>query len=132
METLAQELIRGIDIICLNFHYNKDENIFLKSIELADRIQRFCGSFLQGNIYGMEDEEYQNFGQFVIHVLEDYLEALEQKDSIFLVDTLDHGLRDLVNIYISDERERKEVEEKEEESIEKVDNMEECEEIGNE
>ncbi len=103
MEALAEELRRGIGMICVNYYYQKDEEILLKAKVLGERIRRFCSSFLEGNIYGMEDEEYRNLERYVIQVLEDYLDALEQWDPVSMVDTLDYGLRELVNIYIDKE-----------------------------
>lgn len=103
MEVLARELERGIDIICMDYYYQKDENIFPKAKALAGRIQEFCGSFLQGNIYGMEEEEYRALSQYVMEVMEDYLEALAQQDLVYMLDTLDYGLRELVNIYLEKE-----------------------------
>lgn len=105
METLARELERGVDIICVGYHYYKDEDIFPKARVLADRIQKFCGSFLQGDIYGLGEEEYQALKEYVIGVLEDYLEALEKRDVVYMLDTLDYGLRELLNIYIDKEKE---------------------------
>lgn len=103
MKTLARELKCGIDIICMGYYYHKETNVILKARELANRIQRFCGSFLQGNIYGMQEEEYQSLQKYVLEVLEDYLEAIEQRDLVFMLDTLYYGLRELVNIYIEAE-----------------------------
>lgn len=103
MEALAKELRAGIDITCATYHYYKDEKVLIKAIGLAERIQQFCGTFLQGNIYGMEEEEYLELQDYVIQVLKDYLEAVEQKDLLYILDTLDHGLRELVEIYIDDE-----------------------------
>ena len=99
MEALARELRCGIDITCGAYYYHKDENVLLKGVALAERIQKFCGAFLQGNIYGMEDAEYQKFQAFVIGVLEDYLEVAKERDLVYMLDTLDHGLRELVDIY---------------------------------
>lgn len=100
MEKLAKTISNKIDNICGGYHYYKDENVLERSRELAGEIQQFCGFFLQGNIFGMEDLEYQNLQQFVIEVLEDYMEALKQQDFIYMLDTLDYGLRELLNLYI--------------------------------
>ena len=56
MEALARELKCGIDIICMGYYYHKETNVILKARELADRVSRFCGAFLQGNIYDMDEE----------------------------------------------------------------------------
>ena len=50
----------------------------------------------------MEEEEYASLQRFVIDVLTDYLESLQQRDTVLMLDTLDYGLRELINIYIED------------------------------
>lgn len=105
MEQLALELRRGIDIICVTYYFKKEENVIEKAVVLAEKIRKFCGSFLQGNIYGMEDGEYEELKNYVVGVLEDYLEAIEQQDAVYMVDTLDHGLRTLAEIYMDDAKE---------------------------
>lgn len=100
MEKLAKTIRDKIDNICGRFHYFKDQNVLNRSQELAPEIQQFCSYFLQGNIFGMEEDEYIEFRQYVIQVLEDYLEAVEQQDIVYMLDTLDYGLRELLNIFI--------------------------------
>lgn len=102
MEELALQIRNRIDNICGGFHYYKDENVLNRSQKLAGDIQQFCGFFLQGNIFGMEETEYQQLQQYVIGVLEDYMEAVRQQDMVYMLDTLDYGLRELLNIYIED------------------------------
>lgn len=105
MEALAKELQCGIDIICGTFYFHKDENVLLKAMALTERIEEFCGSFLRGNIYGMEEMEYQGLKEYVLGVLEDFLKALDQRDTVYMLDTLDYGLRELINIYIDETEE---------------------------
>lgn len=105
MKALARELQCGIDLICGTYYYRKDEEILLKALGMAERIRRFCGVFLQGNIFGIEESEYQDLQKYVYQALEDFLEAVEQKDAIYMLDTLDYGLRELVNIYMEEEDE---------------------------
>lgn len=102
MEKLALKLREKIDTICYSFHYHKDNNVLKKGWELADEIKVFCSYFLQGNIFGMEEREYLDFQQYVLQVLKDYMEAVEQQDEVLMLDTLDYGLRELVNIYIDE------------------------------
>lgn len=100
MEKLAKTISNKIDNICGGYHYYKDENVLERSRDLAGEIQQFCGVFLQGNIFGMEEEEYRGLRQFVIEVLEDYMEGVRQRDLVLMLDTLDYGLRELLNLYI--------------------------------
>ncbi len=107
MEALAQELRREIDIICGKYHYAKIDNVIEEAIKLAERMQQFCGRFLQDNIYDTEEKEYQDFQTYVLQVLEDYLNAVKYKDDVWMLDTLDYGLRELLNIYIDEDAEEK-------------------------
>ena len=100
MEELARQLSEKIDIICGEYHFNKNDNVLEPSQELAGDIKNFCAYFLQGNIFGMAEEEYATFVQYIIQVLEDYMEAVKQQDMIYMLDTLDYGLRELLNIYM--------------------------------
>lgn len=100
MEALAKELIQEIDTVCEGYHYYKDEEIVMeKAPEFVPKIEQFCSFFLQGNIFGMQEEEYLELQNYVVGVLRDYAEALEQRDLVYILDTLDYGLRELLNIY---------------------------------
>lgn len=99
METLAKQLNSKIDAICEGY-YDYKEDILNQSRGLADEIRQYCAYFLQGNIFGMEEKEYAEFGHYVLQVLEDYMEAVKQQDMLYMLDTLDNGLRELLNIYI--------------------------------
>lgn len=99
MEEKAKELWVIIDTVCGGYHIYKDEKVIEKVRKAAGKIQEYCAFFLQGNIFGMEEEEYQKLYRYVVQVLEDFVEALEQGDTIWILDTLDYGLRELVDIY---------------------------------
>lgn len=101
MEELAKELRNKIDTICGRYHYYKDGTVLEKSLGLAVDIRQYCSYFLQGNIFGLEDAEYTELQLYVMQVLKDYMEALEQKDLVYMLDTLDYGLRELLNFYIN-------------------------------
>ena len=105
MEELAKGLRQEIDQICGGYHYYKDENVIENARKLSGEIQEFCGFFLQGNMFGMEEEEYVELQNYVVQVLKDYVEALEREDLVFMLDTLDYGLRELLDIYIEDDAE---------------------------
>ena len=67
--------------VAVNF---KNENVIEKAKEIIPTIQKFCTGFLQGNSYGISEEEYQNLQVFVIDVLKDYVAAIEQEDVCLL------------------------------------------------
>ena len=102
MRALAAELREKIDGICIEYHYFKNENVIEKAKEIIPT------GFLQGNSYGISEEEYQNLQVFVIDVLKDYVAAIEQEDVVWIIDTLDYGLRELIELYIDDDAEESE------------------------
>ena len=99
MEELANKIRIDIDNICGKYHYYKDENVLTKSQGLNKEIQHFCSYFLQGNVFGMDEQEYQELQQYVVQVLEDYIEAVKQQDMVLMLDVLDYGLRELLDIF---------------------------------
>ncbi len=100
MEKLAKKIRNKIDTICGGYHYYKDESVLKKGRELAEEIGQYGSHFLQGNRFGLEEAEYIELQLYVMQVLEDYMEALKQQDLVLMLDTLDYGLRELLNIYI--------------------------------
>lgn len=100
MEEKAKELRTVIDTICGGYHIYKDEEVIEKSQKAANQIQEYCKFFLQGNIFDMGEEEYQDLCGYVVQTLEDFVESLEQRDTVLMLDTLDYGLRELVNLYL--------------------------------
>ena len=95
-----------IDTICGGYHIYKDEGVIEKARREAGLVREYCSFFLQGNVFGMEEEEYQNLCAYVIQVLKDFVEAIEQTDTVLMLDTLDYGIRELVDIYREDDRKR--------------------------
>lgn len=108
MEELALKLNKDIDLICGGFHYYKDEQVLEKARELLEDIRIFCNSLLQAVVEDERGQEQVEFQHYVLGVLQDYVEALEQQDMVLMLDVLDYGLRELLHIYIEENEEDKE------------------------
>lgn len=100
MEEKALFLRNKIDDICGKYNIYKEVNVIDRVNEINIEIQEYILYFLQGNIFGLEEEEYTNIHNFAFDVLKDYSEAVINRDMVLMVDTLDYGLRDLINILI--------------------------------
>lgn len=107
MEALAKRIRAEIDTMCVGFHYYKDESVLEKSREMLMDIRMFCSALLEVCNAGAAGEEQMELQTYVIGVLKDYMEALEQQDIVLMLDVLDYGLRKLLNIYIEDDEEDK-------------------------
>lgn len=103
MEELAKELLLKINDICICYHYFKKADTVEKGIGLSEKIQQFVSVLLEGNIFGMEKEEQEGFQNYVLQTLEDYAEAAVQRDAVLMVDTLDYGFRELLDIFVNEE-----------------------------
>ena len=103
MEALAKELRRNIDLICIGYHYDRQTNVVEKGKALSKKIEELVSVFLKGNIFDMEEEEYIGLQNYVLQVLRDYTQALEQRDMVLMIDTLDYGVRELLMVFIDDD-----------------------------
>lgn len=100
MEEKALQLRTVVDTACGGYYLFKDEDVLTKAKAAAGQIRDYCSFFLKGNVFGIPEEEYQNLYRFVLQVLEDFVEAVEQEDTVLMLDTLDYGLRELLEIYL--------------------------------
>lgn len=100
MEELAKELRRKITDICFSYIFLKQTDVIEKVIPLTGDIQEFLKRFIQKDVSEIDEEEYQVLVNYAAGVAKDYVEAIEQRDMVLMVDTLDYGLRELFNIYI--------------------------------
>jgi len=99
MKEKAEKLRNEIDKICGKFYYEKDESVIPKALNIAKQVEEYCSFFLQGNLFGMETAEYCGLHKYVVQVLEDFVTAAQQEDTVLMLDTLDYGLRELLEIF---------------------------------
>jgi len=101
MDTLAMELMGQIEKICSEYYFMKQTNVIEKVQKIHGDIQTYMNFLLSGNIYDLDEEEYNYLGQYVVQILRDYSQAIVNRDSVLMIDTLDYGLKELLNITIS-------------------------------
>lgn len=99
VEELAEELLHKINNLCISYHYFKQTDVAEQGVGLSAGIQQFASVLMEGNIFGMEEREQAAFQNYVLQVLKDYTQAAVQRDAVLMVDTLDYGLRELLNIF---------------------------------
>lgn len=102
MEKKATELLKKIQETCVKFHYFLIDTVLQDAQSNMKEIQEFCSSILQENIFGMEEEDYQLLQAYTIQVLEDFIGAMQHQDMVWMLDTLDAGLRELLLIFIDE------------------------------
>lgn len=105
MEEQARELIQEIDRLCMEFYYLKSHGTIERTKEIIPNIQKFITIFLNGNIFGITEDEYENLKNFSLEILADITDALENRDEVLMIDTLAYGLRELAVIFVDGEGE---------------------------
>ena len=100
MEELAKELQQKINWMCIGYYYYKHTDVVERGRKLSDKIREFSSIFLQGNIFGIEEEEYIGLKNYTMEVLKDYMQSIEQQDMVLMIDTLDFGFRELLEIFV--------------------------------
>lgn len=103
MEELAKILIFKLDMLCITYHYGKKTVVFEGVKEMAADIQEFTGTLLEGIRVGDIEDEDGILRDYITQVLKDYIEAVKYRDSVLMIDTLDYGLRELLNIVAEEE-----------------------------
>lgn len=99
MELLAEELLQEINQICGSYHYFRQADAVEQGIGLSGKIQQFISALLERNVFGMDEQEWENFQKNILQLLKDYAEAAQQKDAVLMVDTLDYGFREWLTIF---------------------------------
>lgn len=102
MEEKAINLLNKLQETCVKYHYGRIDTVLKDAQGMSGEIQDFCSAFLQGNIFGMEEGDYQLLQAYTLQVLEDYVGALQHQDTVWMLDTLDAGLRELLMLFIDE------------------------------
>ena len=103
MEVLAKNLADKSGIICINYYFLHKFDAVTEGEKLAGQIQQFASAMIQGISEGEQTEESRGLQDYILHVLNDYMEAVRQRDLVLMIDTLDFGLRELLDIFITEE-----------------------------
>ena len=102
MEEKAIGLFNKLQETCVKYPYGKIDTVLKDAQGMSGEIQDFCSAFLQGNIFGMAEDDYQFLQTYTLKVLEDYIGALKHQDTVWMLDTLDAGLRELLMLFMDE------------------------------
>ena len=107
MKELAKKIIQDINQICIEFYYFRRDSILKKSGKILSDIQMV---FTQINLLvesNPEDADIEEIHKYIIGVMNDLLESIENKDIVLFVDTLDYGVRNIMEVFTDNEESEK-------------------------
>lgn len=105
MEKTAQKLYKELRDISAFFSIYQVRDNTERTKKIIPEIQEFVLWFLEGNRFGIEEELYQGMSRNLVCLLEDLLEALEQKDMVLLHDAITYGLLEYLELFVDVEQE---------------------------
>lgn len=102
---MVEELYKEIYAACIQFAVYKEKNIVEKVQHFFPLLNDFVTVFMGGNEFGIEEEDYQLLRQLLIDILKDIALGIENRDRVLLEDTVEYGLKEFIEIFITDEEE---------------------------
>lgn len=103
MEEKAKALMEKIQVLCVKYYYEKEDIVLKEARNMLTEIQDFCYAILHSDFSEINAEDGQVLRGYTVQLLEDYIGALECQDTVWMLDTLDAGLRELLEIFINTE-----------------------------
>jgi hypothetical protein len=94
---MANELIEKIDQICVGYYFFRNSDGVERAKDLSGEIQTYLGQLLRLT-EGDTSEEGDILRHYIAEVVEDYMSAIDQRDLVLMIDTLEYGLRELLQL----------------------------------
>lgn len=98
MEEKIESLYETINFLGFNATYSRNNNYAQNIREIIPQIQEFVQWFLE-NISGLEEGVYFN----LIDILKDCETALQEDDNVLMMDALEQGLSEYLEMFLSEE-----------------------------
>ena len=80
--------------------YQKKDNIE-KIKNIIPEMQEFVLWFLEANRFHIEEQLYQDMTQNLLYILQDILEAIQNRDCVLLHDALAYGLLEYLDMFVT-------------------------------
>ncbi len=102
MEALVKKLTEKINELCIEYYYLRNQMIIENGKKLLPDIKTVAECLLQV-LAEDRTEEAEGLKQYILDVLNDYMEAINHRDMVLMIDTLDVGLREVLNLFTTEE-----------------------------
>lgn len=103
MKNEVIETLEKIDKICIEFYFFRNEDILDSVMQIIPKIQTWCEQLIDILEQYPMDEDAVTVYNFTIETINDIVSAIEYNDQVLLIDTLDFGIREVLNLLIQDE-----------------------------
>lgn len=109
-KTLVEQLYVKVFGLCASFAVYR-KNIMNKIRAIFPEIRCIAEEILHTADLGLNQEEDRFVRQLLIDTLEDLVQAMTYQDEVLLEDTVEYGLKEFLELFISDENRLQELRE---------------------
>lgn len=102
MEALVKELTEKINKLCIEYYYLRNQMVIENGKKLLPDI-KMVAEYLLRVLAEEATEEAEGLKEYILDVLNDYMEAIDHKDMVLMIDTLDVGFREVLNLFTTEE-----------------------------
>lgn len=71
--------------------------------KILPEIEEFTNWFLSGNQFEIEDDLYQALQQNLLGILEDIVTAIQENDTVLMLDALEYGISEYLTMFVPEE-----------------------------
>ena len=103
MQKKIQKLYEDINFIGYYASKNNDIHYIDKAKELFPQIQKFSDWFLKENIFGIDEDFYQKMKINLVNILKDCMTAIEQNDRVLMLDALEYGISEYLQLFLPED-----------------------------
>lgn len=107
MEQKINQLYKTVSRISGGYMIFRERNNIEEIKKIIPQIQEFVMWFLKENIFGLEQELYNEMSVNLLEILKDILEALKQNDRVLMHDATTYGLLEYLKLFVETEEEDK-------------------------
>lgn len=100
MQEKIQKLYEEINFIGYYTSKNNDIHYIDKAKELFPQIQEFSDWFLKENIFEIDEVFYQKMQINLVDILKDCINAIEQNDRVLMLDALEYGISEYLQLFL--------------------------------
>lgn len=99
-----EELYKKVFNICVGFAVYNKTNIIEEMYKILPEIKKNSMKILENNIYNMEDADYNALRTFLLEILQDIIQGIEQRDTVLLEDVCEYGLKKFLELFFTEEK----------------------------
>ena len=103
MHEKIQKLYEEINFIGYYTSKNNDIHYIDKAKELFPQIHEFSDWFLKENIFGIDEVFYQKMKMNLVNILKDCMTAIEQNDRVLMLDALEYGISEYLQLFLPED-----------------------------